>query len=208
MNIHGVELIEKDDMVCLSHRANGDFEPISVSEWMRHCDGTVIDVGAYTGLYTIIAAKAGAKVVAFEPNERVRERLVENMQANNVTGLILCAAAGAEHGTCSLNTKGRPRLTSAGTVVPGGDIDLVPIDSLDIDDVTAIKIDAEGYEHDVLMGAIEIIAMYRPLVIAEALSGEAAAQLDNFMLDFGYTVQEADERNRIYHADEAPAPMH
>lgn len=49
--------------------------------------GTVLDVGANIGAFTVLAAKSGAHhVVAVEPHPRNRERLVHHLQLNNVEG--------------------------------------------------------------------------------------------------------------------------
>lgn len=47
--------------------------------------GTVIDVGANVGAFTVLAAKAGAhRVVAVEPNEANRERLAHHVKLNRI----------------------------------------------------------------------------------------------------------------------------
>lgn len=198
MLIDGAELIDRDDMVCLSQRTNGYFEPESLAVWRKHCQGETIDIGAYTGLYAIIAAQLGAESYALEPNPAVYARLCDNVAMNSVDVNTIQSAAGAADTTCTMNTKGRPRLTSAGYVTEGGSIPMVRIDSMALDNVTAIKIDAEGYELEVLRGGAGTIAKCMPLIIAEVLTEQAAAELDNYLLPMGYTATPADERNRIY----------
>ncbi len=199
MIIHNVELIEKDDMVCLSYRNNGNFEPVSVKAWKDHLQGVVIDVGAYTGLYSIAAAKLGARVIAFEPNPKVYERLLKNIDNNGVTVEAYEAAAGRKEGDCSMQVKGRPVLTSAGYVTEGGNIPMMTIDGLGETDVSAIKIDAEGYELEVLKGAVGTLMICKPLIIAEALSAEAGTEVFDFLTSCGYTTATmADDRNYIY----------
>lgn len=198
MLIEGVELIERDDMVCLSQRNHGYFETESISVWRECCQGEVIDIGAYTGIYSIMAAQLGAEAYALEPNPAVYARLCDNVAVNSVSVNTMQAAAGATDTTCTMHTKGRPRLTSAGYVTQGGSIPMIRIDSMALDNVTAIKIDAEGYELEVLRGGANTIAKCMPLIIAEVLTEQASADLDDYLLPMGYTAREADERNRIY----------
>lgn len=196
--IEGVELIERDDMVCLSRRNHGYFEPESISVWREHCHGEVLDIGAYTGIYSIMAAQLGAEAYALEPNPAVYARLCDNVAINGVSVNTIQSAAGSSDTTCTMHTAGRPRLTSAGYVTEGGSIPMVRIDSLALDNVTAIKIDAEGYELEVLRGGAQTIAKCMPLIIAEVLTPEAVRELDDYLLPMGYTARPADERNRIY----------
>lgn len=86
MIIHGVEIQGEDDRVVISARKNGTFEPDSFAVWLGELkrDEVALDVGAYSGLYAIAAAKAGAIAVAYEPNPTMYARLVSNAQANGV----------------------------------------------------------------------------------------------------------------------------
>lgn len=203
MNVHSVELIEQDDMVCLAMRREGDFEPDSVKAWIEQAKkgGVMIDVGAYTGLYSILAAKiTNDEVVAFEPNKKCYDRMWANIHN---AGMVISGypyAVGAEEGMVSMdNTEGRPRLTSAGKVKEGGDIPMVKLDDLSpVDPVTAIKIDVEGYELDVLVGASAILERCAPMVIAEALDSNAEKALIDYMAGYGYEYRKADKRNLIF----------
>src|SRR4051812_34350646 len=46
--------------------------------------GLVLDVGAHLGYFTLIAARKGAEVIAFEPNPQTLPFLHENLRANGV----------------------------------------------------------------------------------------------------------------------------
>lgn len=201
MNLYGVELIEKDDMVCLHQKRTGKpFEYESILKWLACCGhgSTVIDVGAYTGLYAISAAKAGAHVIAFEPNLNVFERLSENMDANGVNLELYQCAVGAKGGTVSMQVNKSVKLTSGGKVSDGGDIPRTTIDLLGCDNVTAIKIDVEGYECEVLRGALKTIKRCKPLLITEALEPACIEEQGAILWPLGYKSHQADERNIIW----------
>src|SRR3990170_7475858 len=52
-------------------------------------DSVVLDVGACLGYYTLLAAKRGAKVYAFEPDESVFRFLLANIQKNNLSDRVI-----------------------------------------------------------------------------------------------------------------------
>ena len=64
------------------------YEPAIVSQWLRWARAaeTILDIGAYTGLMSIIAALANpaCRVHAMEPLERTVERLSINLKANGI----------------------------------------------------------------------------------------------------------------------------
>lgn len=202
--VHGVNLNPDGDMVVLAAR-KGPFEPDSITAW-HNClqpGAVVLDVGAYTGLYALYAAKQGVRVYAFEPHPENYRRLVENMQANRYPGLFSAfnAAVGAEAGRCAMtDLQGRPRLTSAGRAVAGeGSTEMLMIDSLNLPRCDAIKIDVEGGELDVLRGATRTIAGHLPRLIIEANTEAERGALDRELSQYGYTAGvRADVRNLIY----------
>lgn len=202
--VHGVTLNPDGDMVVLAAR-KGPFEPDSLTAWHNclHPGSVMLDVGAYTGLYALYAAKQGATVYAFEPHPENYHRMLENIQANRCSGLINAfnAAVSAEPGTCAMaDLHGRPRLTSAGKAQPGeGSTEMITIDGLNLPRCDAIKIDVEGGELDVLRGASQTIAGQLPCLIIEANTDEDGEALNRELRQYGYrTGVRADVRNLIY----------
>ena len=53
----------------------------------RTC-GLVVDVGANTGFYSLIAGRCGSRVLAFEPVPTVREILIRNVAANRLEDVV------------------------------------------------------------------------------------------------------------------------
>src|SRR5436190_22989067 len=59
-----------------------------------------LDVGANFGVWSLLAARRGARVVAFEPVPELVSRLREHVRLNGVGGVTVnAAAAGAEEGS-------------------------------------------------------------------------------------------------------------
>jgi hypothetical protein len=58
--------------------------------------------------------------------------------------------------------------SSAGGLEPTGELPVRPLDSLSFDRrVAVVKIDAEGFEMDILAGAEEFVARHRPVFLGE-----------------------------------------
>jgi FkbM family methyltransferase len=174
--------------------ASGTYEPSEawfVRRVMRH-GGVFIDVGANEGLFTLVAAAHALRPVrvhAFEPSARERRRLVENVQLNHIDDVrIAPVALGARRGSASLRIAREP---DCGLNTIGADFayraqeaasETVEVDTLDAylarnepRPVTAIKIDVEGFEVDVLRGAHETLARDGPALVVE-INAAALAQ--------------------------------
>lgn len=197
-NINGVELIVDGDMV-INHqeRTGKPFESESLAYWVDHCKPgkTALDIGAYTGLYSIIAAKQGCKVSAFEPNTAVFKRLMENCSLNGSDVDLFSCAVGAEKSSVDMRKNAAVELTSGGKIYGRGDIPLITIDSMHLDDVCAVKIDVEGYEAEVLKGMVKTLELCRPVIITEALDTNAVKHQLDILEPLGYWPEPVDERN-------------
>lgn len=201
MLVHGVLLIDRHDKV-IEHQAKTGvpFESESIAAWRDACKsgGTAIDVGAYTGLYSLVAEKAGAdSMMAFEPNPEVFNRLNENSELNKSSAECHMLAVSDKVGTCGL-VLSNARLTSGGRLVDGTTIETVTLDSVVDDTVCAIKIDTEGHECKVLMGAMGIISKYYPLLITEALTADDFDSQAEILTPMGYRHTKADQWNYIW----------
>ena len=62
-----VRLISEGDRIVGSLKDRGPFEPKSLAKWAELCagGGTVLDIGAYTGLYAIAARLMGCRAIAW-----------------------------------------------------------------------------------------------------------------------------------------------
>jgi FkbM family methyltransferase len=204
MRLHGVELIPDRDMVIRHYEQRGEFEPESMAAWLRACEPGAwgIDVGAYTGIYAIAAMRAGAMAIAVEPNPTAVKRLADNARANRTAVRIHPVAAGERRGGLPLYV--RAPLSSANSMrqQPGQEITVpvVPLDDLaPAGRVAAIKIDAEGFECEVLRGARRIIETWHPLIITEALTDDSRAGQTEVMAGYGYfDSQPVDGRNLLW----------
>lgn len=201
MRVHGVDLIPEGDRVVVNWLRDGTFEPESVALWLAAVrdGGVALDVGAYTGLYALLAACSGAQAVAYEPNPYVFGRLIANVERNG-------AAVECRNVAVSDKVERRPlymraEMTSAGRFRRREGDREVMVDCVTLElprRVAAVKIDVEGAELAVLRGAEALLARDRPLVIAEALTEAARRALVLHMTGRGYSWFVADRRNLVF----------
>ena len=129
--------------------------------------GTALDIGANVGLWSRDLVDNFAKVVAFEPVAVFRECLEKNVVGDN---FFISPLALGDHDTLATmiiteGNSGHSHLdpTTLGT----GDVQVVKLDNLNIENVDYIKIDCEGYEYRVLQGAEQTVKRWRPIMVIE-----------------------------------------
>lgn len=152
-----------------------------------------IDVGANVGTYSLLAASVPDVCVwAFEPSSLAYARAVENVALNALENRVrvVRAAVGATEGTALLTTG----LDTVNRVAKTGDfpdLEEVPLVALDafltdhgFSKVRIIKIDVEGGEVDVILGAANILSATKPALLVERNHPE---QLFQVLEKNGYT---------------------
>lgn len=144
-------------------------------------DGVVIDVGANLGFTALLFAKhvgPGGQVYAFEPSPPVYAKLLEVVEKNQLHNVrcfnLGCGAAPSRETLLVPASSGNATIRRSGLhpAKPCREI-RVALDTLDnvilplAPRVDFLKIDTEGFEDQVLAGADEIVARYRPIVYIE-----------------------------------------
>jgi len=160
-----------------------------------------LDAGAHFGYYTLLAAKAGARVHAFEPHAANLKFLAAHVRWNGLGDhvTIHASALGAADGNAEFGV-GRgsgSRSLGAGQ----GAVEVRSIDSLVASGACEppdwMKIDVQGAEDDVLAGASETLRN-KPCSIACAVHGHVAMDECTARLrDLGYTLLRAKEKSVI-----------
>lgn len=153
-----------------------------------------VDVGAYAGVYTMRLAKLARTVYAFEPDAEMAGML-RRAAPPNVR--VSTSAVSSREGTSAFHvplSNGRRAVVCGSLVAPQGrhcevrtaktvTLDAVLADS----DVGFIKIDVEGAEQLVLLGARRLLARCRPVILAEANDSKAVATISAFFEQLDYT---------------------
>jgi FkbM family methyltransferase len=138
----------------------------------------VLDVGANCGALTLVAASlvANGRVYAFEPSPTIWQRLQTNINLNPIVQSqvqVLPLGLGATHQ--QLLYYEDPNYPGNGALhqTQGDPVDVVPLDewvtATAIPKIDVIKIDVEGMEYEVLMGAKATLTRFQPLLYFETL---------------------------------------
>lgn len=196
----------------------GRWEGVSLRLWAELAKEAevILDVGANTGLYALVAqaANPSATVVAFEPVPRVFRMLAENVRLNRDTVRCVPAAVSDEIGRTTIYApRGEnPKASSLDPSVFGEgvgrsweplEVETVRLDVFLADEGLApdlIKVDVEGHEPAVLRGLGEILALHRPSLLVEVLDEARAASVRESLEGLGYRAYEIDET-------EGPEPL-
>lgn len=184
-----------------------------ISKWIRRrlkrVDNPVlIDVGAHTGLFTLMAALMPAlRVYAFEPV--FGEVLKANVKLNDLEDRVKVfeVALGSEPGEAIIHVPDNQLGSHATMSEKAPDMfdklgkwhdATVPVDTLDnheaLKDVkpTVLKIDVEGMEKFVIEGGEEMIRKHKPDIIVEYIAehtkrfGYGPSQITRLLHSWGY----------------------
>lgn len=142
-------------------------------------DSVVIDVGANIGYYTLLLAKVCKKVYAFEPDKNCFEILKKNIDENKLKNVVLFNLAVSDKKEkaefiIDKENLGNSRIQtpqSSGQLPLTGEHKTILCESLDNfiknEKVDLIKIDVQGHEPKVILGAKRIIKKYKPILFLE-----------------------------------------
>jgi len=180
------------------------YEPETVPLFFRLATraSATIDVGAYVGFYTLLAALANpdGRAFAFEPMPDVFERLQRNVALNNLANAqCIRSAAGDDDTTADLfhvpanmpcsSSLSYEFMKSAGEL----QVCSVRVTRLDsfvrehkISQVDLVKVDTESTEPQVLRGMQETLRRDRPFVICEVLGRGSETALQEILRPLGY----------------------
>lgn len=151
----------------------------------------IVDIGANVGNHTVFFAHhmKPKRIYPFEPNPESVRLLKENVELNDTHEVIdtvgIGIGLGSTHGNYSVALDDKNNLGAA-RLVSGGGIKVKPLDVV-IPNVRFdfMKIDVEGMEFEVLLGAQKLIALNRPLIYVEVFN-ESVSRLDDWLEQNGY----------------------
>jgi FkbM family methyltransferase len=145
----------------VAQRENFDAVMKYVSKFRR-----AVDVGAHVGLWTAMMCEKFREVWAFEANDENFACLKKNMQKVHPHPAMIHTALGADNSRCDLAL---PDGGNSGCwhIVRGKSTGMTTLDAYRLGGVDLLKLDVEGWEGQVLMGAINTIRRSYPVVIFE-----------------------------------------
>jgi FkbM family methyltransferase len=157
-----------------------------------------VDIGSYTGVYTLVAAKTNRKIqtISFEPNPELYTALEKNIEINRLKNFNLeQLALDKEIGSAILYLN-HEQYTSVGSLIKSSAVGKqisVNKTTLDaycaekrVNSIDLIKIDVEGYEINILEGSKVTLEKYSPIILMEALTTSSLESQYLYLNQFGY----------------------
>lgn len=191
--------------------ANG-WEKTSISLWtelVRKSD-VIFDIGANTGVYSLIAKALNpqSRVYAFEPVERVYEKLEYNNRLNDYNIVCLDSAVSNTDGTATIYDTPTEHVYSV-TVnknLSEQDIEVIPteikvrrldslIEEMKIEKIDLIKIDVETHEPEVLEGFGKYLDEFKPTMLIEVLNDDVGEKIETLIKGKDYLYFNLDEKS-------------
>lgn len=206
------------EAVILEKGLYGDWEKESLKIWaeLSKKSNTIIDIGANTGIYSLIAQNnnSKAKIIAIEPVDINFEVLTKNINKNNFAIFSEKIALSDQDGIAEMFML-KDRLNYMTSVNDDryalhpeikGDFEVVTIqvptkpfsfvyEKHQLKNIDLIKIDVEGHEITVLNSMLPYIEKFKPSIIIEIIGDENAEILTEMFLKFDYEFVSIDEIN-------------
>ena len=187
--------IKGDEYVGKSLKNYGEYNPDETEHILAlaaETDGWILDIGANIGVISQALQHEGYNnIIAFEPQREVYEILKMNCAGINCYNV----AVGAGNGSIKVPTLNFSKHDNFGGVSVGGncgrDVDLVALDEMP--EVSGLhiglmKIDVEGFENEVLLGARKIIERDKPIIYLEADREDKLVELERTLEMLGYSI--------------------
>ncbi len=188
------------------------WEKNSVSVWIQLAEKSdvIVDVGANSGIYSLIAKSLNpqARVFAFEPMRRVYGKLAYNNLLNGYD--IECFECGVSNtdGTATVYDTPTEHIYSV-TVnknLNAPDAEVIPteirikrldtiIEETGIEKIDLLKIDVETHEPEVLEGLGKYLTKYQPTILIEILSDEIGEKVEALVKGCDYLYFNIDEKS-------------
>jgi FkbM family methyltransferase len=171
-------LPRQDRMITSVLSRYGVWEPAETSylQAVLRPGQTFVDVGAHVGYFSVLAAKRvgpNGAVIAIEPEPRNLDLLRRNLLRNGCRNVrVVPFAAHSVRGWMSLaldeQNRGGHRLVPLHQAGPA--VRCVRLDDLLPATVDVVKVDAQGYDHEVIAGLERTIATNPELILITELS--------------------------------------
>jgi FkbM family methyltransferase len=188
----------------------GNYERESLRLWVALCARarSIVDVGANTGIYSLVAKTVNpdAVVTAFEPVERIYQKLVDNARLNRFDvrshRLALSDRTGEAFYFDTMTEHAYSVTVNRNLLEPGMKGEKRALQTITLDDfirthgvdrIDLMKIDVETHEPEVLDGFRAHLDTFHPDMLIEVLDDEIAARLDRILAGRNYLYYDIDE---------------
>jgi FkbM family methyltransferase len=177
----------------------------------------VLDIGAYTGVYSLETAIQNPHCVinSFEPNPEIFQNLQKNIEKNRLESRVKISqmALGRENGVSNLYIPDGQPWSSVATLNTKAakyyKINMSTLDEIFLSNcIDLIKIDVEGYESEVFLGGQNVLSRFKPIILAEANTQDEFRNQQMTLSKYGYKDpihvfpgSEGDTRNFIWFSE-------
>lgn len=188
------------------------WEKKSISLWKKLVveSEVIFDVGANTGVYSLIAKSLRPQscVYAFEPIERVFQKLKYNSQLNGYDIECFNCALSNTDGTATVYDTPTEHIytVTVNKNILAPEIEVIPteikvirfdtfVERMNIGKVDLIKLDVETHETEVLEGFGEYLDKFKPTLLIEILNDGVGARVEKLVEGKGYLYFNIDDKN-------------
>ncbi len=197
---YAMDYVFPAEIAALRAHKTGQFQEAVILEWIAKLKlkGTYVDAGAHIGNHTLYFLNhcPSRFVVSIEAHPVIYKLMVGNIERNGE----VVDKAWMPHQRAAWNRSGDrvemapiPRNNAGHCHVarPGerGEVDVVTVCIDDIvphDDVTVLKLDVEDVEEQAIEGAMKVLELSRPLLIAERHSPKQLKDFEKLIAPFKY----------------------
>lgn len=160
-----------------------EYEP-EISSCMKSIlnkESVFVDCGAHVGYFTVLAARFCSRVYAFEAERENYKQLIRNIKINSYENvkcyhkavgdenkpveLFVCLDNDGGNALWDVGEHSFNKLSKATPTMQK--VKMITLDTLIKDRVDLIKVDVEGCEYKVLLGAERILKEHHPAVVME-----------------------------------------
>jgi FkbM family methyltransferase len=145
----------------------------------------ILDIGAHVGCHSIAYSKINSNclIYSFEMQSEMFYLLEKNINDNNIKNVKLYNNAvgnitgefeteiklrdGGYYKPVKYYTNDKFNFGGLGLGIGGDKVNMITIDSLNLESCDFIKIDVEGFEYGVILGALETIKKFKPVIFYE-----------------------------------------
>ena len=186
------------NMMCRENLAFWESKSRKIFSQLSKTTNVVFDIGSYSGIYTLLAAKSNndVKTYSFEPNPELFKVLSKNIKINRLkNSKIETLALDENEGVATLYIN-HERFSSAASLKKNSNqgasfqVKKTTLDSFvaseKITTIDLMKIDVEGYEINVLKGSLKSLTDFQPIILMESLSKESLLEQKSYLTKFGY----------------------
>lgn len=208
-----ISLSFPSDISWLKYSLERNYEKSSINflyKFSKDVNGVFIDVGSNIGWFSVHMLYFNNKniVHSFEPQNLICKKLIKNIEINGFENRSIIN----NHGLSSADNKNvniynMPNNPHGHAFLENKDgaeiIDSIELKTLDnyvesnvVNNIKFIKIDVEGHELDVLLGAKWIIKFHEPIIMFEAKS--SSGKISTSFQEIYKFIKSVDERYVLY----------